>query len=303
MGRRRIVTRAYAKLNLDLRVLGRRADGLHELRTIYQSIELADCLTVTVRPGPFELRCSDPAVPVDRRNLAWAAVVRASRAVGRGTPRDLSVFIDKRIPVEAGLGGGSADAAAMLHALTRLWPGELSASVCRRIASRIGSDVPFFLVGGTVLGLGAGDELFPLVDLPTHWEVVLIPTFGVPTASAYGWFDLAPRRVRPVLSREPLAVRAGALSLVGKLVNDLEPAVTAKYPEVRRMKAALRRAGADHPSMSGSGSCVFGLFSRRRDATAAAGVLRRHAWRVIVARTLSREDIISRESGCPRGAG
>ncbi|MEC9301730.1 MAG: 4-(cytidine 5'-diphospho)-2-C-methyl-D-erythritol kinase, partial [Acidobacteriota bacterium] len=102
MRRQRFVTRAHAKLNLDLRVLGRRADGLHELRTIYQSIELADCLTVTVRPGPFELRCNDPSVPIGRDNLVWEAAVRAFRIVGRGTPRDLSVVIDKRIPLEAG---------------------------------------------------------------------------------------------------------------------------------------------------------------------------------------------------------
>lgn len=290
MGRQRFVTRAYAKLNLDLRVIERRADGLHELRTIYQSIELADYLTVTVRPGPFELRCSDPSVPTGRHNLAWEAAVRAFRVVGRGAPSDLSVVIDKRIPLEAGLGGGSTDAAAMLRALAGLWPDELSGSVCHRIASRIGADVPFFLLGGTALGLGAGDELFPLVDLPKHWAVLLIPAFGVSTASAYSWFDLAPRRIRPVESREPLAPRAGGLSRVAKLVNDLEPAVITKYPEIRRMKAALRRAGAAHPSMSGSGSCVFGLFSRRRDAAAAAAVLRHREWRVIMTRTLTRGD-------------
>ena len=89
MGRRRFVTRAYAKLNLDLRVVGRRVDGLHELRTIYQSIEVADYLTITVRPGPFELRCSDPSVPTDRNNLVWEAAVRAFRIVGRGAPRDV----------------------------------------------------------------------------------------------------------------------------------------------------------------------------------------------------------------------
>ena len=290
MRRQRFVTRAHAKLNLDLRVLGRRADGLHELRTIYQSIELADCLTVTVRPGPFELRCNDPSVPIGRDNLVWEAAVRAFRIVGRGTPRDLSVVIDKRIPLEAGLGGGSTDAAAMLRALSALWPDELSVSNCHRVASKIGADVPFFLLGGTALGLGAGDELFPLIDLPKYWAVLLIPDFGVSTAAAYGWFDVAPRRIRPVESREPLAPRAADLSRVVKLVNELEPAVLAKYPEIRRMKTALRRAGATHPSMSGSGSCVFGLFSRRRDAAAAAAALRRREWRVIMTRTVTRGD-------------
>ena len=233
--------------------------------------------------------------PFDRRfrdkRAVWEAAVRAFRIVGRGTPRDLSVVIDKRIPLEAGLGGGSTDAAAMLRALAALWPDELSVAICHRVASKIGADVPFFLLGGTALGLGAGDELFPLIDLPKYWAVLLIPDFGVSTAAAYGWFDVAPRRIRPVESREPLAPRAADLSRVVKLVNELEPAVLAKYPEIRRMKTALRRAGATRPSMSGSGSCVFGLFSRRRDAAAAAAALRRREWRVIMTRTVTRGDV------------
>ncbi|MDP7295758.1 MAG: 4-(cytidine 5'-diphospho)-2-C-methyl-D-erythritol kinase, partial [Vicinamibacterales bacterium] len=262
------------------------------VRTIYQSIGLTDRLTVVARPGRFELRCSDPALPTDRRNLVHQAAARASRAAGRGALQGLSVDLEKQIPAEAGLGGGSADAAAMLRALARLWPGELDASTCRDVAARLGADVPFFLLGGTALGLGLGDELFPLVDLPRHWAVLLVPPFGVPTAGAYTWYDHAPRRVRRAGSRRPLGDRGGALSSVVELTNDLEPAVAAKHPEIRRMLTGLRRAGAAQPVMTGSGSCVFGLFRERRTATKAAAMLRAGPWRVIVARTLARRETL-----------
>ena len=287
MTRRRTVTRAYAKINLDLRILGRRSDGLHELRTIFQSIDLHDTLTVTTRPGPFEFRCSDRSVPAGTRNLVWRAAVRAAAAVGRRTPSGLAVALTKRIPMEAGLGGGSADAAAMLRALGRFWPG-LQPQAQRAIAADLGADVSFFLVGGTALGLGFGEQVYPLVDLPAQWVVLLVPAFGVPTVDAYGWYDAAlhPRRRRTPV--EPLGSRAGLLSPVVGLVNELEPAVEAERPEIGRMKRALVRAGATHARLSGSGSAVFGLFPRRRDAVAAASRVGRSEWRAIVTHTRGR---------------
>jgi len=160
----RIVTRAHAKVNLDLRVLGTRPDGFHELRTVFQTIELHDTLTIEARPGPFALDCETPGVPLDASNLVWKAAARLWTALGRpDAPIDTRVVLDKAIPMQAGLGGGSADAAAALVSLGRLWGGATPA-LLREIAADLGADVAFFLSGGTALGLGRGEEIYPLVD-------------------------------------------------------------------------------------------------------------------------------------------
>lgn len=293
MPRRRTVVRAHAKINLDLRILGRRRDGFHELRTVFQSIDLHDTLTVLARPGPFALRCRDRAVPTDATNLIWRAAAAAAAVTGRGPLRELAVTLDKRIPMDAGLGGGSADAAAMLRALGRFWP-DLTPEAQRDLAVDLGADVAFFLLGGTALGLGRGEQLFPLVDLPMHWIVLLVPAFGVPTADAYAWHDRTARRPAARVSGEPIGSAAGLLGAVVEGVNDLEPVVAAKHPEIARMHRALGRAGALRAAMSGSGSCVFGLFSRRREAVAAAASLGRRSRRAIVTRTLDRAAAVSR---------
>ena len=181
----RLVARAHAKVNLDLRVLGSRPDGFHELRTVFQTIELHDTLIAIERPGPFGLKCRTSGVPLDDTNLVWRAAAGLWTALGRaGEPRDAVVTIEKTIPMEAGLGGGSADAAAALHALARLWGG-VPVTLLREVGSGIGADVAFFLSGGTALGLGRGEEIYPLVDLPAHWIVIVRPPFGVSTGEAY----------------------------------------------------------------------------------------------------------------------
>ncbi len=189
---------AFAKINLDLRILGSRPDGYHDLRTTFQSLALCDRVTVTKRKGPFVITCDAPQIPTDRRNLVWKAtsLLDSRRRAQTGRPRDLAIHIHKRIPVEAGLGGGSADAAVTLLALTRLWKLDLDAATLSRIGARLGADVPFFFVGGTALGLGRGDDIYPLADLPTVHVVVLRPTFGVSTIDAYNWFDQEKRRPR-----------------------------------------------------------------------------------------------------------
>ena len=144
MKHRTLVSRAYAKVNLDLRVLGTRPDGFHELRTVFQAIELHDTLTWTERPGPFTVKCRTPGVPTDDSNLVWQAADRLWKALGRGgRPRDAVVTIDKQIPLQAGLGGGSADAAAALLALARLWGGA-PLTLLREVGTSIGADVSFF---------------------------------------------------------------------------------------------------------------------------------------------------------------
>ena len=180
----RFTVRAHAKVNLDLRILGTRPDGYHELRTVFQSIELHDTLVCAERPGPFSLKSRSAAIPLDHTNLVWIAAASLWKALGRaGEPTDTQVTLDKVIPLQAGLGGGSADAAAALLAFARLWGGA-PLTLLREIATGIGGDVPFFLSGGTALGLGRGEEIYPLVDLPPHWIVIVQPAYGVSTAEA-----------------------------------------------------------------------------------------------------------------------
>jgi 4-diphosphocytidyl-2-C-methyl-D-erythritol kinase len=291
---RRIAARAHAKVNLDLRVLGSRSDGYHELRTVFQTIDLHDVLTAREKPGPFRIECRTPGVPLDDRNLVWRAAAALWKALGRaGDPSDTVVTIEKAIPMQAGLGGGSADAAAALQVLARLWGGA-ALSLLREVAAGVGSDTPFFLSGGTALGLGRGEEIYPLVDLPRHWVLVVRPPFGVSTIEAYSWYDddraAGVREPRGELQILPVPWPSRA----AQMVNDLEPPVMRRHPEIGTIKTALREAGAVAAAMSGSGSAVFGLFRTRPGAVRAMGPLARLADSVVLSRTLSRAEHESR---------
>ena len=314
--------RALAKINLTLRVLGVRSDGYHELRTTFQSIALHDTLTCRTRPGDFRIACDDPACPTGETNLVWRAAARVWAAAGRrGTPRDAEVRLAKRVPVQAGLGGGSSNAAAAIRALAALWAVDLTAHRVRAIAAALGADVPFFLEGGTVLGAERGDRLYPLIDAPAAWVTLIVPSFGVSTREAFGWWDdqqrrrsrqpaRAPaRRVRPFdelrgvpshVEARGVGDRGGGPARRGRdeggavatmplpEENDLEAPVAAHHPEISRLVSALRRRRASHAAMSGSGSAVFGLFDRRADALAAAQALAGSGRRIVVTRTVSR---------------
>jgi 4-diphosphocytidyl-2-C-methyl-D-erythritol kinase len=283
---RSIACRAFAKINLDLRVLGVRPDGYHELRTTFQSIALADDLTFTASPGPFRILCDDPDCPVDARNLVWRAaelVWKAGRR--RGTPRGVVVTIAKRIPMQSGLGGGSSDGAAAIRALASLWHVRLPRARRHGLAAAMGADVPYFLEGGTALGRSRGDRLSRLDDGPRAWVVLTVPRFGVSTREAFSWWDREVGRVGQAQARQ--AGRAGQ-----DFSNDLQPVVARRHPVVATLVAALERAGAVQASLSGSGSAVFGLFARQSQAERAARALRRRAPRrlVLVTRTLTRRE-------------
>lgn len=287
--RLRLTVRAHAKVNLDLRVLGVRADGYHELRTVFQSIELHDTLVCSDKPGPFTLKCRNPIVPLDASNLVWKAAATLWTALGRsGEIRDAVVQIDKKIPVEAGLGGGSSDAAAALIALGRLWGGA-PVTLLREVGATIGADVPFFLSGGTALGLGRGEEIYPLVDLPPHYVVIVRPPFGVSTAEAYGWYD-EDRAAGLRENREFQTLPVPWPSRAAQMVNDLEPPVMRRHQEIGGLKTQLREAGATAAAMSGSGSAVFGLFRSRLAAERAVKPLSRNGARALVTRTLTRAE-------------
>jgi 4-diphosphocytidyl-2-C-methyl-D-erythritol kinase len=286
--------RAHAKINLDLRVLGTRADGYHELRTVFQAISLHDTLVCQPRPGPFAIECGTAGVPVDQTNLIWRAAQALWHALRRPGPvRDVVVRVEKRIPLEAGLGGGSADAAATLVALARLWDARLRPTQLTDVAATLGADVPFFLSGGTALGLGRGDEVYPLADLPRHWVVLLIPGFGVSSRDAYQWYD-GERALARDSRLEPQYVPGPWPSRAAQMINDLEGPVARHHPEIDHAKTALRRAGALAAAMSGSGSTVFGLFQRRDDAVVAVKRLEAAGWRVLLTESLGRGDYARR---------
>ena len=187
---RRVTLRAHAKINLDLRVGGRRRDGFHDLRTILQSIELHDTLTLRAVDGDCRIRCSAPGVPAGKDNLVHRAAQRLwTELGGGGDVRGVAVTIRKRIPVAAGLGGGTADAVAALRGLCLLWERTPPPARLHALAAEVGADGPFFLVGGTALGVGRGDDVYPLVEQARWWVVVAVPPYGVSTAAAYGWLD------------------------------------------------------------------------------------------------------------------
>ena len=286
-----LAVHAHAKINLDLRIVGQRADGYHELRTIYQSLSLHDRLVFHVRRGPFVIESAHPDVPRDASNLVWRAAQALWAASGRsGQVRGVAVSIEKRIPPQAGLGGGSSDAAVTLVALSRLWRAKLDAGDFARLATGLGSDVPYFLLGGTALGLGRGELLYPLPDVPAMGVLIVTPSFGVSTADAYRWF--AARRQR--------ADNIQALTVPWypgpmPVANDLEPAVMRHRSALMAIRRALLRRRAEVSLMSGSGSAVFGLFPTVADARAAARSLGRdrvsgddRPWRTIVTRSLGR---------------
>jgi 4-diphosphocytidyl-2-C-methyl-D-erythritol kinase len=295
-----VTVRAHAKINLDLRVLGTRADGFHELRTVFQAISLHDTIACIPREGPFAIECATAGVPLDKTNLIWRAAAALWRSLRRpGEVRDMLVRLEKRIPVQGGLGGGSGDAAATLLALSRAWRVPLRPTQLTDVAASLGADVPFFLSGGTALGLGRGDEIYPLADLPRHWIVLLIPGFGVSSAEAFGWYDAERDSSRGQTTREPQQVPGPWPSRAAQMINDLEAPIARHHPEIDQMKAALRRAGALAAAMSGSGSAVFGLFQKRRDALVAVERLSGSGWNVLLTESLGRGDYARRARPVP----
>ena len=287
---RAMTIRAHAKINLDLRVLGTRPDGFHELRTVFQAIALHDVIECIPREGPFAIECDTAGIPLDRSNLIWRAAEALWRSLRRTGPlAGVLVRLQKRIPLQAGLGGGSADAAAALVGLARAWRVPVRPAQLTDLAATLGADVPFFLSGGTALGLGRGDEVYPLADLPRHWVVLLVPGFGVSTADAYGWYDQERERGHSG-AREPQFVPGPWPSRAAQMINDLEAPIARHHPEIDQMKTALRRAGALAAAMSGSGSTVFGLFQRRGDAVAASERLAGSGWRVLLTDSLGRAE-------------
>ena len=288
-----LILRPSAKVNLTLRVGDRGPDGYHDVRTLLQSVSISDRLTLTPRKGPFTLVSRSAGVPNDATNLVWKAAARVWSAIGRsGEPRDAHVRLDKKIPVAAGLGGGSADAAAAVLGLHEIWGGRLSKPALVALAADLGADVPFFLFGGTALGVGRGDELYPVDDVPRMNIVLIKPSFGVPTKDAYGWLDEdRAAGFRP--TRQPTTVDLGWARGPVELTNDLEDPVARRHPMIDEMLGASRRAGATAAAMTGSGSAVFAVFPPAL-VTKALSRLARPDWLLLLCRTLTRREAARR---------
>jgi 4-diphosphocytidyl-2-C-methyl-D-erythritol kinase len=273
---RRARLRAYAKINLDLRVIAKRPDGYHELRTIFQTISLADVIDIAFTPARTTSIAIEDALGIPDNLMARAAgaVLDAMKVHGA-----VEMKLAKRIPMGGGLGGGSSDAAAVLLALPSLAGRNLPIPDLCSIGQQLGSDVPFFLMGGTAAAIGRGTELYPLADAPRWSGVLITPGIHVNTAQAYR--DLSPRltielQQNKIFSYQSLIWEPGGLALTGegsggmrKAANDFEAVVFEQHPELAALKKRLIRAGARCSLMTGSGSAIFGLFPDGKGATRA----------------------------------
>jgi 4-diphosphocytidyl-2-C-methyl-D-erythritol kinase len=270
---------AQAKINLLLRILGREVDGYHSIETLFLRLDLGDVVRVRVGSGKERgIHCHGPACPKEglgppARNLAYRAAAAYSEVTG--WPPSFAIDIEKNIPVGGGLGGGSADAAAVLRALDTMAPRAAAPATIAKLAARLGADVPF-LASDSVYALawGRGERMVALRPPPRRDVELLVPPFGVSTKWAYdqlaaSWGDIKPH---PAVHR--LAELSTWEHLDKVAVNDLEPVVNARYPEIAGCIVALRARGARIALMSGSGSAVFGIFDRRSDAASnvAAGL-------------------------------
>lgn len=337
-----VAVRSFAKINLGLYIGARGAGGFHDLRTVYQTIALHDVIRVSVAHGngtKIVCKCEDPRVPLDSTNTCYRVAAIVMDALG--CEGQVTIEIEKNLPVQGGLGAASSNAVATMLALEQALkrpqaPGQrarkqsrpkqslsaqsLSRVECLRIAARVGSDLPLFLVGGTVLGVGRGEEVYPLPELPVIPMVVVTPEVGVSTPRAFADWDEFAERQSGELTRSggsdklhevgralsawlngcpdagaPAKGGGRAGSLLSDLVragieNDFEKVVFSQLPELRDMKRALERAGSRYASLSGSGSALYGLFGSAAGARKAAEHLRKQGLQVVATRTLTRQE-------------
>ena len=309
-----VTLRSYAKINLGLRIGAPRADGFHDLRTLYTTIDLYDRISVSAEEGltSIEIACADERVPCDDTNTCHKAAEKVLAASG-ATAR-VRIGIEKRLPVQGGLGAGSSNAVATMFALEKALRTSLPGHDRARIAAEIGSDLNLFLYGGLTLGTGRGEEVWPLPDLPFIPLVVVTPEVGVSTPKAfqawdslthsegsatmsefnhlvYEWLGGGPTAVSGVPAKSGDRAETLLLDLVRTgISNDFERVVFPEIPALREVKCALEREGAAYASMSGSGSTLYGLFRTADEATRAAGRLKAGGLRAVATRTLPRDE-------------
>jgi len=278
---------SFAKVNLVLRVLGKRQDGFHEVFTVLQTVSLRDRLRFERSTNGIVLTCDDPTIPLGDRNI----IVRAAEKLHSrfGVNAGATIDLEKRIPSPGGLGGGSSNAAVTLLTLNHLWQTGATIDELSEIAAELGSDVPFFLHGGTGIGTGTGSNIEPIDDVSSPAMIIVTPDVNIPTATAYSRLA-APTLTNIELESTLTNYRSGVDSGI-EPVNDLEKTVFAAFPEIGRVKNTLIDLGADQALMSGSGASVFGIFDNEETRQTALKALgERTNWRSFAVAAISRSD-------------
>lgn len=276
---------AFAKLNLTLDVLGKREDGYHDLKSVMQTISIRDDVEIDVGTGkPWKLSCSVEGIPTDERNLAWKAAKVYCDALNKD-PDGIAIRITKRIPSGAGMGGGSADAAAVLRALNRHYGNPLSIFALAELGAQVGSDVPFCTLCGTAMVEGRGERLRKLPDMPDCIFVVVKPEFSVSTPELYRKIDEVTIAERPDNQAMESALLAGDLEKVCKnLCNVFDPVVTEEHLELNYIKSLFYNYGAAGYQMTGSGSAVFAVVSEFEVAAVICNMLKENYPQVYIAK-------------------
>jgi len=270
-----ICEKAWAKVNLTLDVLGKREDGFHDLKSVMQTVSLCDDIEIIVGTGrPWELVCDQQGIPCDERNLAWKAADVFCRTVGVD-PNGLCIRIEKRIPSGAGMGGGSADAAAVLRGLNRHFGEPMTIWQLADLGAQVGSDVPFCVAGGTIMCEGRGEKLRKLPDMPKCILLGCKPEFSVSTPALYKKLDEVGMEIHPDNDAMEASIAAGDIrGIAANLINVFDPVVSREHPEIQRIKDACLSHGALAAQMTGSGSVVFAIMPDMTSAEAGAETLK-----------------------------
>ncbi len=276
---------AFAKLNLTLDVLGKRPDGYHDLQSVMQTISVRDDVEIDVGTGkPWKLICSREGIPTDETNLAWKAAKVYCDNLNKN-PDGLEIRILKRIPSGAGMGGGSADAAAVLRALNRHYGEPLSILALAELGAQVGSDVPFCVLGGTAMAEGRGEILRKLPDMPDCVFVVCKPAFSVSTPELYRKIDQAAIAQRPDnRAMESALISGDLLKVAQQLCNVFDPVVTQEHLELNYIKSLFHQYGAVGYQMTGSGSAVFAIVSEFEVAAVICNMLKENYPDVFIAK-------------------
>jgi 4-diphosphocytidyl-2-C-methyl-D-erythritol kinase len=290
MSRESFTLPSFAKVNLHLRVLGKRTDGFHELFTVFQTISLHDNVRFA-DARDLSLTCDDPKIPCGESNLIMrAATMLRSRC---GVSSGASIHLAKNIPSPGGLGGGSSNAAVALIGLNRLWNLEIGLNELHEIAAELGSDVPYFLNGGTAIGTGRGSEIEGAPEFAAPFMIVVAPDVEVPTGEAFAALELSALTNEEAESILKICRFEAGPSIFGHspFVNDFEKTVFAAHSEIGQVKQTLLDLGATRASMSGSGASVFGIFDNKETRQTALKALgSKTNWRSFAVATISREE-------------